>query len=252
MKEFNDKVVLITGASTGIGRAAANAFARDGAKLVLADVNTEVGEAFAAELREVGTEAVFVRTDVSRAQDCEAMVARALETFGRLDVAFNNAGIADAAQTGTDEYPLDLWEKVIAVNLSGVFYCMRYEIPALLKSGGGAIINTASIAGQIAFPGTPGYTASKHGVVGLTKVVAAEYGARGIRCNALAPGMIETPMTKAVLDHEQARAAMLQGIPAKRFGKPEEMADVVVWLGSSRASYVNGAYIAADGGYLVQ
>lgn len=252
MKEFNDKVVLITGGSTGIGRAAATAFARDGAKLVLADVNADVGEAFANELRKGGSDALFVRTDVSRAEDCEAMVARALETFGRLDVAFNNAGISDAPQTATPEYSLDLWEKIIGINLSGVFYCMRYEIPAVLKSGGGAIINTSSIAGQIAFPGTAGYTASKHGVVGLTKVVAAEYGARGIRCNALAPGMIETPMTKAALDSDQARAAMLQGIPAKRFGKPEEMADVVVWLGSSRASYVNGAYIAADGGYLIQ
>ncbi|ANH75833.1 SDR family oxidoreductase [Ralstonia insidiosa] len=252
MKEFNDKVVLITGGSTGIGRAAATAFARDGAKLVLADVNAEVGEAFAAELRKAGSDALFVRTDVSRAEDCEAMVARALETFGRLDVAFNNAGISDAPQTATPEYSLDLWEKIIGINLSGVFYCMRYEIPALLKSGGGAIINTSSVAGQIAFPGTAGYTASKHGVVGLTKVVAAEYGARGIRCNALAPGMIETPMTKAALDSDMARAAMLQGIPAKRFGKAEEMADVVVWLGSSRASYVNGAYIAADGGYLIQ
>lgn len=252
MKEFNDKVVLITGGSTGIGRAAATAFARDGAKLVLADVNAEVGEAFATELRKAGSEALFVRTDVSRAEDCEAMVARTLETFGRLDVAFNNAGISDAPQTATPEYSLDLWEKIIGINLSGVFYCMRYEIPALLKSGGGAIINTSSVAGQIAFPGTAGYTASKHGVVGLTKVVAAEYGARGIRCNALAPGMIETPMTKAALDSDQARAAMLQGIPAKRFGKAEEMADVVVWLGSSRASYVNGAYIAADGGYLIQ
>lgn len=252
MKEFNDKVVLITGGSTGIGRAAATAFARDGAKLVLADVNADVGEAFAAELRKAGGDALFVRTDVSRAEECEAMVARALETFGRLDVAFNNAGISDAPQTATPEYSLDLWEKIIGINLSGVFYCMRYEIPALLNSGGGAIINTSSIAGQIAFPGTAGYTASKHGVVGLTKVVAAEYGARGIRCNALAPGMIETPMTRAALDSEQARAAMLQGIPAKRFGKAEEMADVVVWLGSSRASYVNGAYIAADGGYLIQ
>lgn len=252
MKEFNDKVALITGASTGIGRAAATAFAREGAKLVLADVNAEVGEAFAAELRKAGSEAIFVRTDVSRAEDCEAMVARALQTFDRLDVAFNNAGISDAPQTATPEYSLELWEKIIGINLSGVFYCLRYEIPALLKSGGGAIINTSSVAGQIAFPGTAGYTASKHGVVGLTKVVAAEYGAHGIRCNALAPGMIETPMTKAALDSDLARAAMLQGIPAKRFGKPEEMAEVVLWLGSSRASYVNGAYIAADGGYLIQ
>lgn len=252
MKEFNDKVVLITGASTGIGRAAATAFARDGAKVVLADVNAEVGEAFAAELRRAGSDALFVRTDVSRAEDCEAMVARTLQTFDRLDVAFNNAGISGEPQTYTQEYSLDLWEKIIGINLSGVFYCMRYEIPALLKSGGGAIINTSSVAGQIAFPGTAGYTASKHGVVGLTKVVATEYGAQGIRCNALAPGMIETPMTQVALGHEQARAAMLQGIPVKRFGKPEEMADVVLWLGSSRASYVNGAYIAADGGYLIQ
>jgi NAD(P)-dependent dehydrogenase (short-subunit alcohol dehydrogenase family) len=250
MTKFQNKVALITGASTGIGRATAAAFAREGAKLVLADVNADVGEAFAEQLRAGGSEVVFVRTDVSRAADCEAMVARAMEVFGRLDIAFNNAGISDAPPTATPNYALDAWERIIAVNLSGVFYCMKYEIAALLKSGGGAIVNTSSVAGQIAFPGTAGYTASKHGVVGLTKVVANEYAAQGIRCNAIAPGMIETPMMDAALASEAVRAALLPAIPAKRFGQPEEIAESVVWLCSPEASYINGAYLPVDGGYL--
>jgi len=250
MTKFRNKVVLITGAATGIGRATSAAFAREGAKLVLADVNADVGEAYAAQLRAAGSETIFVRTDVSRAADCEAMVARTMEVFGRLDIAFNNAGISDAPTTATPDYALDVWERIIGVNLSGVFYCMKYEIAALLKSGGGAIVNTSSVAGQIAFPGTAGYTASKHGVVGLTKVVANEYAAQGIRCNAIAPGMIETPMMGAALASEAVRAAMLPAIPAKRFGKPEEIAESVVWLCSPEASYVNGAYLPVDGGYL--
>lgn len=246
MSDFQGKVALITGASTGIGRATARAFARDGAKLVLADVNSKDGEQIACELRDAQAEALFVQTDVSRAEDCERLVARTLDTFGRLDAAFNNAGIAEGPpQIPTANYPLERWERVIAINLSGTFYCMRYQIPALLSSGGGAIVNTSSVAGQIAFDGTAGYTASKHGVVGLTKVVAGEYSARGIRCNAIGPGFIDTQMIP-----EESRAWMESVTPAGRLGTPEEIAEAVLWLCSPRAAFITGAYIAADGGYL--
>jgi NAD(P)-dependent dehydrogenase (short-subunit alcohol dehydrogenase family) len=250
--DLNNKVAVITGAASGIGRAIAERCAEHGAKLVLGDV-AEAGEALAAELRGRGAACDFVRTDVSRPEDCEALVAAAVERHGALHVAFNNAGISDGpAPPGTAQYPLDLWDRIIAVNLSGVFYGLRAQIPALLASGGGAIVNTASVAGLIAFPGIPGYTAAKHGVVGLTKVVAAEYGARGIRCNAVAPGIIETPMTQPVLAAPAARQAMTNPIPMGRTGTAEEIADVAVWLASSRASYVNGAVVAADGGFVIQ
>jgi len=192
MNELQNKVALITGAASGIGRAAAIRCAEEGAKLVLADVDTRAGEALAAEL----PQAVFQRCDVSKHEQCTALVTLAQKTYGRLDIAFNNAGISDGPiPPGTLDYPLELWDRIIAVNLSSVFYCLRAQVRAMLETGGGSIVNTASIAGQIAFPGVPGYVAAKHGVVGLTKTVAVEYGARGIRCNAIAPGFIETPMT---------------------------------------------------------
>ena len=200
MNELNAKVALITGAATGIGRATAELFAREGASLVLADLNAELGEALAGELRARGAAAHFVATNVAKAADCERMVAVALEKFGRLDAAFNNAGISDGpVPPATIDYPLELWDRLIAVNLSGVFYGMRYQLRAMLESGGGSIVNTASIAGHIGFAGTPGYVASKHGVIGLTKVVAIEYGAKGIRCNAVAPGTIDTPYFDEIL-----------------------------------------------------
>lgn len=252
MNEMNGKVALITGAATGIGRAAAELFAREGARLILADLNEEQGEGLAEQLRAGGSEAVFVKTDVAKAVDCERMVNAALERFGRLDAAFNNAGISDGpVPPGTVDYPLELWDRIIAVNLSGVFYCMRYEIRAMLASGGGSIVNTSSLAGQIAFPGIPGYVAAKHGVVGLTKTVAVEYGSKGIRCNAVGPGFVKTPMTQAVLEggHHQALVA---AVPAGRVAEAAEVAESALWLCSDRASYVNGAFLAVDGGFLSQ
>lgn len=253
MNELKDKVAIITGAASGIGRAAALRFAAEGARLVLADVGAEAGEALAAELRGQGKEAVFVRTDVSKAAECEALVRAAVERFGRLDAAFNNAGISDGPMPpGTIDYPLELWDRLIAVNLSSVFYCLRYQVRAMLATGGGAIVNTASIAGQIAFAGVPGYVASKHGVVGLTKTVAVEYGARGVRCNAVAPGLIETPMTKPVFEVQQFKDMVTATVPSARVGTAEEIANMVVWLCSDRASYANGAVFAVDGGFLAR
>jgi NAD(P)-dependent dehydrogenase (short-subunit alcohol dehydrogenase family) len=253
MNELKDKVAIITGAASGIGRAAALRFAEEGARLVLADLTVEPGEALAAELRGHGHEATFVRTDVSHAAECAALVQAALDKFGRLDTAFNNAGISDGPMPpGTIDYPLELWDRMIAVSLSSVFYCLRYQVRAMLQSGGGAIVNTASIAGQIAFAGVPGYVASKHGVVGLSRTVALEYGAKGIRCNALAPGIIETPMTQPVFAVPQFRDMVAATVPMARTGTAQEVANIVVWLCSDRASYANGGVYAVDGGFLAR
>ncbi|MGH8447152.1 MAG: SDR family NAD(P)-dependent oxidoreductase [Solimonas sp.] len=253
MNELKDKVAIITGAASGIGRASAIRFAEEGARLALADLDTAAGEALVAELQARGSEAFFLRTDVAQAAQCEALVAATVARWGRLDCAFNNAGISDGPiPPGTIDYPLELWDRLIAVNLSSVFYCLRYQVKAMLKTGGGAIVNTASIAGEIGLAGIPGYVASKHGVVGLTKTIAVEYGAQNIRCNAVAPGFIETPMTKSVFEVQQFRDMAAVTVPSARIGKAEEIANVVTWACSERASYVNGTVIAADGGYLAR
>jgi NAD(P)-dependent dehydrogenase (short-subunit alcohol dehydrogenase family) len=253
VNELKNKVAIITGAASGIGRAAALRFAEEGARLVLADLGADAGEALAAELRGQGGEAVFVRTDVSKAADCEALVAAAVKQFGRLDAAFNNAGISDGPlPPGFIDYPLELWDRMIAVNLSGVFYGLRYQIKAMLNNGGGSIVNTASIAGQIGFGGIPGYVAGKHGVVGLTKCVAIEYAAKNIRCNAVAPGFIDTPMTKPIFSTEQGRGLAAMAVPAGRTGTAEEIANMAVWLCSDRATYANGGVFAVDGGFLAR
>ena len=253
MNELKNKVAIITGATGGIGRAAAARFSEEGAKLVLADLNEDAGESLAKEIRELGGDAIFVRTDVAKPHDHERLVEAAMVNFGRLDAAFNNAGISDGPiPPGFIDYPLELWDRLIAVNLSGVFYAMRAQIPAMLKHGGGSIVNTGSIASQIGFAGVPGYVAAKHGVFGLSKVAAIEYGAQGIRCNVLAPGIIETPMTHSILQNKQAHDITTSGIPAARVGRPEEIADMAVWLCSARASYANGSCFAVDGGYLAR
>jgi NAD(P)-dependent dehydrogenase (short-subunit alcohol dehydrogenase family) len=253
MAELAGKVVLITGGSTGIGLATAERFAREGAAVVIADVNDQAGEAALDKLRSLGAEARYVHTDVSKPEDCERMVAETVAAFGRLDFAFNNAGISGGDSTPpTVDYGLDLWQKVININLSGVYYCLRAQIPAMLKNGGGAIVNTSSVAGQIAFAGTAGYTAAKHGVVGLTKVVAAEYSTQGIRCNAIGPGFVDTPMTQNVFASEQAQQWVQAICPAGRTGKPEEIANVVYWLCHPGSSYLTGTYLPVDGGLLAK
>ncbi len=248
--DLKNKVVLVTGAGSGIGEAVALLFAKHGARLVLADVDMAGCERVAGAVKAAGSEAVTVRNDVSVAAECEAAVAAAMKAFGRLDVAVNNAGIGGpAAPTG--EYPLDGWEKVIAVNLNGVFYGMRYQIPAMLKSGGGSIMNIASILGQVGFAYSSAYVAAKHGVVGLTKNAAMEYATQGIRVNSVGPGFIRTPLLDKNLSEEQmAGIAALH--PIGRLGRPEEVAELVLWLASDKASFVTGAYYAVDGGYLTR
>src|SRR5215471_11590049 len=224
------KVALVTGGASGIGRATALTFAREGAKLVIADMNADGGQQTIHMLTEQGGEAIFVRTDVSKAVEVQALISRVVATYGRLDCAHNNAGISGSGRALTADYPEDTWHQVIAVNLTGVWLCMKYEIPQMLQYGGGVIVNTASVAGLIGARGLAAYVASKHGVVGLTKTAALEYAAQGIRVNCVCPGYIRTPMVAYVLqkEGEQLERQMVAREPIGRLGTPEEVAETVV------------------------
>lgn len=251
MADFDGRVALVTGASSGIGRAVALLYARGGAKVVISDVAEEGGNETVRLIADAGGEARFVAADVARPEACEALVRETVAAFGRLDVACNNAGIGGEANL-TGDYSVEGWRRVVDVNLSGVFYCMRYQVPAMLEAGGGAIVNMASILGQVGFTAAPAYTSAKHGVVGLTQTAAVEYGPRGIRVNSVGPGFIRTPMI-APLDADRATHEMLVSLhPMGRLGEPEEVAEVVGFLSSDRASFVTGAYVPVDGGYLAR
>jgi NAD(P)-dependent dehydrogenase (short-subunit alcohol dehydrogenase family) len=248
MKQLEGKVALVTGAGSGIGEAVVIALAREGAKVVLTDVDLPGAERVAALVKQAGGETLVVRNDVSSAPECEAAVAAALKTFGRLDIAVNNAGIGGPPAL-TGDYPLDGWHQVINVNLNGVFYGMRYQIPAMLKSGGGSIVNIASILGQVGFATASAYVAAKHGVVGLSKNAAIEYATQGIRVNSVGPGFIRTPLlTKNLTEEQLAGIAALH--PIGRLGTAHEVAELVLWLATGKSSFVTGAYYAVDGGYL--
>lgn len=252
MGTMTGKVAIVTGGSAGIGRAAAVAFAREGASVVVADVDVEGGEKTVAELENAGVDAMFVHTDVSDAGQVAALVDRTVERFGRLDYAFNNAGI-EGAPAPTADSTIENWNRTIAVNLTGVYLCMRAEIPRMLAGGGGVIVNNSSVAGLVGFPGIPAYTASKHGIVGLTKTAALEYATEGVRVNAVCPGVIDTEMITRFTHGDPAEAAqLLQTEPVGRMGAPEEIADAVVWLCSDRASFVTGQAIAVDGGFVAR
>lgn len=251
-KTNQPKVAIVTGASSGIGKATAFAFAEEGMAVVLADVSPE-GEAVAAEIRKQhGVPALFLRTDVSKDEDVKRMVETTLEKFGRLDCAFNNAGI-EGLPASTTECTMENWQRTIDINLKGVWLCMKYEIPAMLKQGKGSIVNCSSVAGVIGFPSIPAYVASKHGVIGLTQTAALEYAKQGVRVNVVCPGVIQTPMIDRFAgDNAERRAALSAGEPIGRVGRPEEVANAVTWLCSDRASFVTGASLPVDGGWTAQ
>ncbi len=249
---FNNKAALVTGAGSGIGRATALAFARAGASVAVADWD-EAGASETVRLIDaIGGKAIGVKVDVSIPAQVEAMVDQALKAFGRLDAACNNAGIGGPLAF-TADYPIDEWDKVIAINLRGVFLCMRAELPHLLKQGG-AIVNVASILGNVGFANASAYTAAKHGVVGLTKTAALEYSAKGVRVNAICPAFIETPMLEkaGLLADPVAKQGLIGVHPIGRLGTSEEIADTIVWLASPAAAFVTGAAVLADGGYCAQ
>lgn len=247
MSLLHNKVAVVSGAGSGIGRAVAEAYAREGAKVVIADINESHGEETVATIKNAGGEAFFVKADSSSAEENKKLVEAVVSKYGRLDIACNNAGMGgQAAPTG--EYDPASWDKVIALNLSGVFYACRYEIEQMLKNGGGSIVNIASIHGMVAAPNSPAYTPSKHGVVGLTKNIASEYGTQNIRCNAVGPGYIETPLLTDNLNKDMMQAVADKST-MKRLGKPEEIAELVLFLSSDKSSFTTGSYIIADGGY---
>ncbi|MEQ8702500.1 MAG: SDR family oxidoreductase [Phaeodactylibacter sp.] len=248
MKQLNGKVALVTGGSSGIGRSVALAYAKAGAKVAVADLNEKGGQETVQKIKDAGGAAFFFKMDAGSAKDNEALVQAVLDRYGRLDIACNNAGIG-GPQAPIGECPIEGWENVIRVNLSGPFYGMRYQIPAMLKTGGGAIINMASILGQVGFEGAAGYVAAKHGLVGLTRNAALEYSGQGIRTLSVGPAFIDTPLLSANLSEDQL-GMLSQLHPIGRLGKPEEVAELVLWLSSDAASFMTGAYIPIDGGYL--
>jgi NAD(P)-dependent dehydrogenase (short-subunit alcohol dehydrogenase family) len=248
--DYSGKVAIVTGAGSGIGEAVAHSFARFGAKVVIADYDKEGGDRVTESINSGGRAATFFEVDVSKPEQVEAMVAHAVETYGGLHVAVNNAGIG-GAQAPTGEYPLDSWRQVMGVNLDGVFYGMRYEIPAMLESGGGSIINIASILGSVGFANSTAYVAAKHGVVGMTKNAALEYSGQGIRVNSVGPGFIRTPLLEENLD-EPTMNAIAGMHPIGRLGTSEEVANLVAFLGSDDAAFCTGAYYLVDGAYTAQ
>jgi NAD(P)-dependent dehydrogenase (short-subunit alcohol dehydrogenase family) len=251
MAEFTDQVALVTGAASGIGRASAHFYARERAKVVVSDVDEAGGEETVRLISEAGGEAFFIKTDVSEPAECERLINQTVQRYGRLDFACNNAGIGGEANL-TADYTIEGWQRVIDINLSGVFYCVKYEIQAMLKNIGGSIVNMASILGQVGFATAPAYVAAKHGIVGLTKTAAFEYAATGVRINAIGPGFINTPMIAKLEEDPQIMSTLVSLHPIGRLGKPEEVAELVIWLSSERASFVTGAYYAVDGGYLAR
>ena len=245
------KVALVTGGASGIGRATALTFAREGAKLVIADINADGGHQTVHMITEKGGEAIFVQADVSQATAVEAMISKTVATYGRLDCAHNNAGIGSRPWVRLHEVPEESWDRVLNNNLKSVWLCMKYELIQMLAQGGGTIVNTASIMGLVgSWSRSSAYNASKHGVVGLTKTAALEYAPQGIRVNCVCPGYIQTPMS-AQNDPER-QAQIIAREPIGRVGTPEEVAEAVVWLCSDVASFVTGHTMTVDGGYVAQ
>ena len=253
MTSLVDKVILVTGGSTGIGKATSEILAQAGATVIIFDVQDETGEASAEAICQAGGSAEFMHVDVSDYAMVRAAIARIVASHGRLDGAFNNAGIEGPALKILD-YSMDEWERVLRVNLTGVFACMKCEIEQMSKQAqGGSIVSTASVAGLVGLPGACSYNSSKHGVVGLTKTVALEYAASNIRVNAVCPGFIETPMLDRVTDASvKIRDKLIAQVPMKRVASPEEIGHAVAWLMSEKSSYVTGVALPVDGGWFAQ
>jgi len=251
MKILENKVAIVTGAGSGIGREVALLYASEGAKVVVADIDEKGGNETVSLIKAKAGEAYFIKSDTSNPDDQKSMVEMAVKKYGGLHIACNNAGIGgDLAPTG--EYPVESWDKIISINLSGVFYGLRYQIPAMLSTGeGGSIVNMASILGAVGSKNVPGYVAAKHGVVGLTKAAALDYGDKQIRINAVGPGYIETPLLSDSLDEETIKS-LAELHPIGRLGTSEEVAELVLWLSSSKSSFVTGSYYTVDGGYTAQ
>ena len=251
---LDGKTALVTGGGSGIGRAASLAYANDGARVVVVDVNVEGGEETIQQIKESGGEAILVHADVSNPKDTQAMVDQAVEAFGSLDCAFNNAGISGGRdRLLTADYREDDWDRVLSINLKGVWLCMKSEIPQMLKQGGGAIVNTASIAGLAGLSGTVAYVAAKHGATGLTKAAAVEYATSGIRVNAVCPGYIQTPLVQPIFqENDGMEERVASRHPMGRLGEPEEIAQAVLWLSSDKAAFVTGHNMPVDGGYMAQ
>jgi NAD(P)-dependent dehydrogenase (short-subunit alcohol dehydrogenase family) len=249
MGRLDDKVALITGGASGMGKVASHLFAREGAKVVLTDIADEAGEAVAAAIRDGGAQAAYVHADVSRASDAEAMVRFAVDTFGGLTILYNNAGVFPERDGSVTETPEEVWDLTIDINLKGVYLGCRYGIPAMIESGGGAIVNVASFVALMG-AATPqiAYTASKGGVLSMTREIAVEFARRGVRANALCPGPIETPLLKELLADPARRQRRLVHIPMGRFGLAEEIAKAALFLASDESSYMTGAALVVDGG----
>lgn len=249
-RNFEGKIALVTGAAAGIGRATALAFAREGAKVVVSDVDDAGGEQTLAAIQQMGGEGIYVHADVSSLEEVDALFETLKKTYGSLDYACNNAGI-EGAQAKTGDCTLENWRRTIGINLDGVFYCMRRELELMAPAQSGSIINMSSIAGKQGFPNLSAYVASKHAVIGLTKSAALEYAPLGVRINAICPGVIDTPMVQRTTQQSEEATRQYVGMqPVGRMGNPEEIADAVIWLSSEKASFVTGVAIPIDGGFL--
>lgn len=252
-KDLLGKVVVITGAGSGIGKATAVEFGRQGSKVVVGDLNTRSAEMTVSEIKSDGGEAVFVMVDVRDASSVQAMCQAAVDTYGSLDCAFNNAGI-EGASAPTDQYSIDDWDHVISINLTGVWLCTKHELLIMEKQQSGSIVNMSSILGKVGFESAPAYVAAKHGVIGVTQTAAIEYAAKNIRVNAICPGFIATPMLEraGITTNPEAEQAIASRHPMNRLGRPEEVAYFVAWLSSDEASFITGAAMDIDGGYLAR